>query len=177
MNKSSARKIAISAIATAVGLIAIVVGYYVQSISLSMNVLAGLTLILPLSQDYHKESVLAYVAISALGAIFANIHILAFVLGSGIFTLISILTYKKKISTIIKIAIDIVWGIFVFWMLYELVQLITVDFSNYDIGEISKTTLYIILNAIFIVAFVLYDYLIIWIYRYMQPIISKIIKK
>lgn len=174
---NNTKKITLSAIATAIALIAILIGYYISQISLSMNVLAGVALILPLSQGYHKESCLAFVATSALGAIFANIHILPFVLGSGSFTLISILMYKKNISTAIKIVVDIVWAMLAFWILYKLVHLIIVDFSGYNIPQMSQTTLYIALNAVFVLAFIAYDFILIWIYKYLTPIITKITQK
>lgn len=173
-NKINSKKIALAGIATAGAIIAILIGYYVPNISLSMNVIAGIALILPLTQGWIKEAILSFIAASLLGAIFVNLHIFVFVIGTGSFTLFAIIAHRKQLKLFIKIIIDAIWASVALALLYQLLSLITVDFSEYDFITLSPTALYISLNAIFIAGFILYDYLLVWIYKYLSPIIAKL---
>ncbi|MBO7156123.1 MAG: hypothetical protein J6V83_01830, partial [Clostridia bacterium] len=87
MKRFSSKKIALAGVASAISLVAVILSFYVPNMSLSLNVLAACGIIIPLTQKYYREAILAYVAVSALGAIFANIHILSFVLIGGSYTI------------------------------------------------------------------------------------------
>lgn len=172
----TSKKLATAAIGAAIALLAIIGAYYIPNISISLNVAAALGLLIPLSQKYYKEGILAYVAASGLGAIFTNIHILNFVLVTGFYTIIAIILYDKKIKWYITAAFTLLYGSLCFFILYKVTALISLDIAKLNLGNLSGGALYAIFNIAFIAVLAAYHYFIIWINRYIAATISKIIK-
>lgn len=175
-NTFSSKKIATAGIGAALALLAVIGAYYIPNLSLSLNVLAGVGLLVPLSQRYYKEALLAYVAAAGLGAIFVNIHILAFVLVTGLYTVAAIYANDKKIKLYIVIPAGIAYGCLCFFILYSATSILAVDFAKLNIGGLSSTAAYILLNAVFIAALAVFHLLILWINAYLDKIVKKIIK-
>ncbi len=175
-NAFSSKKIAAAGIGAALSLLAVIGAYYVPNLSLSFNVLAGVGLLVPLSQKYYKEALLAYVAASGLGAIFVNIHILAFAMVTGLYTIAAVYAYDKKIKFYFVIPAGIAYGCLCFFVLYSVTALLAVDFEKLDIGNLSATAAYLVLNAVFIAALALFHLLMLWLNAYLNKAIKKIIK-
>ncbi|HOB64716.1 MAG TPA: hypothetical protein PKH08_06145 [Clostridia bacterium] len=172
----SSKRIATAAIGAAISLLAIIAAYYVKNLSLSFNVLAGVGLLLPLSQKYYKESVLAYVAAAALGAVFTNINVLPFVMVTGLYTIAAVLLYDKKVKWVITVPACAAYGCLCFFILYKLASLITLDIVKLKLGGLSPASLYVILNAVFLLALAAFHALIIWINNYLSKLLKKVIK-
>lgn len=143
--------------------------------SLSFNVLAACGIMLPLTQNYYREAILAYIAVCALGGIFANIHILPFVLIGGAYTIATVAmeNNKEKVKWFISYPVKFVYACFVFFVLYYLTNVFVVNFKALNIEMENKALLYFILNAIFVAVFFIYDALLLWGYRWVIPYIKK----
>ena len=131
---------------------------------------------LPLTQKYYREAILAYVAVCALGGIFANIHILPFVLIGGFYTIVTIVMedHKDKVKWYIGYPIKLVYACFVFFVLYYLTNIFFVNFEALKINLENKALLYFLLNLIFVLAFFIYDALLLWGYRWAIPYVERI---
>ena len=131
---------------------------------------------LPLTQKYYREAILAYVAVCALGGIFANIHILPFVLIGGFYTIVTIVMedHKDKVKWYIAYPIKLVYACFVFFVLYYLTNIFFVNFEALKINLENKALLYFLLNLIFVLAFFIYDALLLWGYRWAIPYVERI---
>lgn len=175
-NRFSSKKIATAAIGASLSLLTIIGAYYIPNLSLSLNVVAALGLLIPLSQKYYKEAALAYIAASALGAIFTNIHILPFVMITGLYTLAAIILYDKKVKLYITIPVCAAYGCLCFFILYKLAAIIAIDIARLNLGGLSPAGLYILLNVVFVAALAAYHLLIIWLNGYLTKLVAKIIK-
>lgn len=172
----SSKKLATAAMGAAISLLAVIGAYYIPNLSVSLNVAAALGLLIPLSQKYYKEGVLAYAAASGLGAIFTNINILSFVLVTGFYTIIAIILHDKKIKWYISAAFTLLYGCLCFFILYKVTMLISFDIAGLKLGSLSGGAIYAIFNIAFVAALFAYRYFIIWINRYIAATVSKIIK-
>lgn len=172
----SSKKIATAAIGAAVSLLAVIGAFYIPNLSVSLNVIAAIGLLIPLSQKFYREAALAYIAAGGLGAIFTNIHILPFVMVTGLYTLFAIITYDKKVKWWITAPIGFVYGCLCFFILYQVTSLIALDLTKLKMGNLSPAAVYIILNAVFLIALAVYHFLILWINAYLNKLIAKIMK-
>ena len=135
MQRFSAKKIALAGIGAAIALGAVIASFYVPNLSLTFNIVAAVGIMLPLTMKYYREAILAYVAVCALGAIFANIHILSFVLIGGAYTIAAIAMHnnKDKLKPVFAYLIKIAYSCFVFLVVYRLTNILFVRHS--DSGE------------------------------------------
>jgi len=172
----SSKKIATAGIGAAFALLAVIGAYYIPNLSLSLHVLAGVGLLVPLSQKYYKEALLAYVAAAGLGAIFVNIHILPFVMVTGLYTVAAVFANDKKMKLYIVIPAGLAYGSLCFFVLYSATSLLAVDFAKLNVGSLSATAAYLLLNATFVVALSIFHLLILWINAYLSKTVGKIIK-
>ncbi|MBR2481109.1 MAG: hypothetical protein IKB56_07395 [Clostridia bacterium] len=178
MKRFSSKKIALAGISSAIALIAVILSFYLPNLSMSFNLLATVGIMLPLTQKYYREAILSYVAVCALGGIFANIHILPFVLVGGFYTIVTIVMddHKEKVKWYISYPIKVVYACFVFFVLYYLTDIFFVNFSALNISTDNKALLYVILNLIFVAVFIIYDALLLWGYHWAIPQVERITK-
>ncbi|MFA5449253.1 MAG: hypothetical protein WC292_02275 [Clostridia bacterium] len=170
----SAKKLALAAMGASLSLLSVTAAFYIKNLSLSFYVLAALGLMLPLSQKYYREAALAFVAVSAIGAIYTTIYILPFVLVTGGYTFFAIIAYEKKIKAVIIYPIAFAYSLFIFWVFYQLTSILYVDLERLNLAKLSPAQLYIVLNAVFSLCFILYHILIVRVYRYLLPLFKKI---
>ena len=172
----SATRLALAGIGAAISLGAVILSFYVSNLSLSLNVLAACGILLPLTKKYYREAVLAYVAVSALGGIFANIHVLSFVLIGGFYTILTVAVHNRdpKLKWYVVYPVKVVYSCFVFFVIYYLTDILFVNFEALNISIEPAGLMYFVLNLIFTAAFLVYDALLLWGYRYAIPIVEKI---
>lgn len=185
MKKSpfSTKGIALAGLGAALSLVFVVLAYYIRFTSLALNIFAAAGMLLPLSQKYYKETLLAYAAVCGLGAIIVNIKILSFVLVGGFYSILTVFLRdkKEKIKPIVAYPIKIAYSCLVFCVVYYLTDILVVDIdgiaagANFDFG-LSSGWLYLILNLIFSGLYLLYDALFLWAVDYYAPKIEKITK-
>lgn len=170
----SSRKLALSALGAAISLAAVTAAFYIKNLSLSFNVLAAAGLLLPLSQKYYREAVLAYIAVSGIGAIYTTVNILPFVLVTGGYTLFAVISYEKKLKPYIVYPVCAAYSALVFLVFYKLTGLLYVNLAAFKIDGWAPWAVYIVLNLLFSLFFFAYHFLIIWVYRYLKPVFDKI---
>ncbi len=178
MKRFSSKKIALAGVSSAISLIAVILSFYIPNLSLSLNVLAACGIMLPLTQGYYREAILSYVAVCALGGIFANIHILPFVLIGGAYTIATVAmeNHKDKVKWYISYPVKLIYACFVFFVLYYLTSIFMVNFEALNISLENKGLVYFILNLLFVLVFFIYDALLLWGYRWAIPYVEKITK-
>ena len=176
MQRFSAKKIALAGIGASIALGAVIASFYVPNLSLTFNIVAAVGIMLPLTMKYYREAILAYVAVCGLGAIFANIHILSFVLIGGAYTIATVAMHnnKGKLKPIFAYLIKIAYSCFVFLVVYKLTDILFIDLEALNITFSSDSVAYIVLNICFTVLFILYDLLLRWGYDYAVPLVEKI---
>lgn len=170
----SARKLAMAAVGAAISLLAVTLAFYVQALSTSFYVLAAFGLLLPLTQGYWKEAIFAYIAVSAIGAIYTGLYILPFVLVTGGYTVAAVAFRIKNVKPFIIYPVAVAYSCLVFWLLYQITGVLFVDWEGFQIGSLAPGALYAIGNVIFSLVFVVYDICIIWAYKWLAPIVKKI---
>lgn len=177
-NRFSAKKIALAGVGAAISLLSVIASFYVRSASLAFNLLAVVGIALPLTQDYYREAVLAYISVCALGAIFANIHILSFVLIGGGYTIAAVAMDKhsKKIKPVFAYLIKAAYSCFVFFVFYYLTDILVIDFERLGVSTENQGLLYFVLNIIFSCLFLAYDAFLLWSFKYYIPLVNKITK-
>lgn len=162
---------------TALAVLFIALSYYISNLSLSFTALAALGVLLPLTRKYYSESLLCCLAAGIIGFFIANIRIIPFLTVSSFYVVFSVLWYNKKLSRIIGYVIKILYSIFVFYILYKLTSLIVVDFSKLKfLAKMDRTLLYVLLNLVFSFCFVIYDILLLELYKYLSKTVTKILK-
>lgn len=169
-NRIFGHSIALAGIGAAISLGAVIASFYIQQVSITLNIIAVVGIMLPLSKEYYKEAILAYAATCLLGGIFANIHILSFVFG-GAYAIYTVMVYNQKIKLHIVICwlIKIAYAIFVFFIMYYLAKVFVINFEKLntiiDLSSNTKVQIYVMFNIIFVILFILYDIGLIFMYK------------
>lgn len=136
MKRLNSQEIAVSGVATALAIIAVVVQAYLPTLRIAVNVIAAMAVCMPLCVKSLKGSIFTYIISSAVGLAVSTINALPFVLFFGLYTIvIYLLDYvfyvKSKLIKPIKILIIILikWAFYalVFFAIYKLTGLVIAD--------------------------------------------------
>lgn len=136
MKRLNSQEIAVSGVATALAIIAVVVQAYLPTLRIAVNVIAAMAVCMPLCVKSLKGSIFTYIISSAVGLAVSTINALPFVLFFGLYTIvIYLLDYvfyvKSKLVKPIKILIIILikWAFYalVFFAIYKLTGLVIAD--------------------------------------------------
>lgn len=177
MKKNVGTRFALAGLGTALAVIFITLSYFVKNLSLSFTILASVGVMLPLAKNYYREGLLTCIASSIIGFFIANINILSFVLASSFYIVFTVFWNNKKLNKTIGYCIKTAYSILVFFLLYKAVSLITIDFSLMPkLGNLHPAVLYLILNIVFTIAFIVYDIVIVQIYLYLKKLLAKVVK-
>lgn len=175
MKNDKSYRITISAVGACLSLFAVILAYYVRNLSISLNVLASIGLMMPMSQKFYKESFLAYLSVCIIGAIIVNIQILAFIFLGGMFPLIVIFLFDYKIKRYLRYIIYFVFSLASFAVLYYVFTAISINL--FEIFKIKNAILiYITGNLIFFIALLIYELIIIMLFKEMLRILARINK-
>jgi len=160
---------ALAGLGAAISLIFVTLAYFIKNLSLSFTVLSAVGIMFPLTKKYYREALLSSVVVSVIGFFIANLSIIPFVTVSSFYVVFSIFCYNKKFNKLLILAIKIIYSLVVFFVLYYIINEIVVNFDKITfLKNLPPWTLYIIINIIFSVAFVLYDYILIKGYEYLK---------
>jgi hypothetical protein len=177
MKKNIGTRFALAGLGTALSVLFVTLAYFVKSVSLSFTILASIGVMLPLIKNYYREGLLTCVAASIIGFLIVNINILSFVLASSFYIVFTVFWNDKKLNKTIGYCIKAAYSILVFFLLYKAVSLITIDFSLLPkLGNLHPAVLYLLLNVVFSIAFIVYDLLIIQAFLYLKKLLSKVAK-
>ena len=163
--KDVGSRLAFAGVGAALSIVFLVLGRFVGYISLSCTVLTSVGILLPLSKEYYREAVLAALVVGAVGFFIVNIKIVPYALASGPYVVLTVLllrkfsdkTWKVLLTYLLKLA----YSALVFWICYSLIGVIVVDVSKVTfLKPLSAPALYAVLNILFSLAFLLYDFLL-----------------
>lgn len=176
--KDRSRRIALAGIGAAVSLLFVVLGFYIDAITLSLNVLAAGGMMLPLSQKYYREAILAFIAVSVLGFLIVNIEAVPFILVGGSFTIFTVFWENKGWKYLISFPIKLAYSMLVFFILYKVTAYFAIDLDRFIIFEnFSAPLVYVLLNAAFSLLFLVYDRALVYVYKYLsEKVLNKIVK-
>ena len=171
------RRIALAGVGAAITFVFVVIAYFVRRFTLSFVVLSSVGILLPLTQRDYREALLASVAVTIGGFFLVNLTIIPFAAASGFYVVFSILWYEKKWNRFIGYGIKFAYSCLLFFILYYVTKLIAVDWSRLSFFEnFSDAALYILLNGVFSICFLLYDFLLERGYVYMGVLVKRIVK-
>lgn len=163
---SKSFEIALSAISCAVAVICLLLGFFSDVLLASGYLFGVIALMLPLSKQFYKGDVLAYIGTVILalilGAVVRFWDIVPFIMFFGLHPLINSLQIKFKINRWLAYAIKAIWFDFTLWVAYILVFNGIVGGAQAEL-EIFQFINRYILYFIFIggsIFFLAYDYLI-----------------
>lgn len=181
MKKINSHAIALAGIGSSISLAAVVASVYVPVASLSFLVVAALGIMLPLTFDYWRASIISYIAVSLLAiAITGPIEPLGFIFGFGVYSIIFyLLDYKfykiEKLNKWLKISIIAVIKIGYFQLaLFAIFKLMGIILSNIELFNIDWK--YWILALIGTAAFILYDLLLRFVFINMKHLMKRVTK-
>jgi hypothetical protein len=177
MKKNVGQRFALAGLGTALSVVFITLAYFVRSLTLTFTIMASIGVMLPLAKNYYREGLLTCIASSIIGFFIANISILSFVLASSFYIVFTVFWYNKRYNKTIGYCIKCAYSILVFFILYKAVSLITIDFSLLPkLGNLHPALLYLILNIVFTIAFIIYDIVIVQAYLYLKKSLAKVVK-
>lgn len=172
--KDTPKRIALAGVGSAISLIFVVASYYLEIISLSLNVLATSGIMLIMSKNYYREAILSVIAVSIIGFLIVNIGVVPFVLVGGSYTVFTIFWYNKKYNYYKSLPIKIAYSVLVFFILYKVTSYIAFDYSEFSFLEgVNIQFLYVVLNIAFIILYVIYDLLLLYCYRFLKERLFK----
>lgn len=176
--KDSSRRIALAGIGAAISLLFVVLSFYIEAITLSLNIIAAGGMMLPLSQKYYREAILAFVAVSGLGFLIVNIGAVPFILVSGSFTIFTIFWQNKGWKYLLSLPIKFAYSLLVFFILYKVTAFLAIDLDRLlFLKNISAPIVYVLLNMVFSLLFLVYDIALLYVYKYLsEKVLNKIIK-
>lgn len=172
--RRSAYNIAVCAVFGALQLIFLVCAKYVEILTLSFYVLCACALIVPLTKKMYKESILTFIAVSIL-SFFIGLtpECFVYMLIGGAYTLISVLTWEKKLTPIVAYPIKILWTNLSFFILYLFFkEFVTIDLSSFGIDSVPIWVYPIAITIITIV----YDLLLRYLYISLGKLSDRIFK-
>ncbi len=169
---------ALAGIGTALGVVFIALSYYLSVMTLTFTVLTAVGVMCPLSKDYYREGVLCAVVTGLIGFFIANIKIVPYAMVSGLYVVLTVFLYNKKVNVILTTVIKIAYSCLVFWIVYKLIGLISINVQKITfLASFNETGLYVIINLIFTLCFIVYDLMLISGYKYSKELAKRVIKK
>ncbi len=172
--------IAISAISAGFIAILLTVGAYVQMLDLFVLVVASVFVILPLYYKSYKASVLSFLAGGVIAFLFSGFNFLSVVFPAyfayfGIYPLISTLMREKKLKTVIRKIIGLIWCALAIYGIFFYYTLVMKEAFT-GLPEWVENNIYWILAVIAVIFYFVYDYSLLMCRRAVDKYLSRIIK-
>ena len=175
--KEIALRLALAGLGTGVTVGFIALSYYVRFMSLAWTVLTATGIMVPLSKDFYREGILTALAAGAIGFFIANVRIVPYAMASGLYVVLTVFLYNKKVNVLLTTIAKVGYSCLVFWVCYTVVGAIGVDVEQITaLQNVNEAGLYAILNVVFSVAFVVYDLLVVQGYAYAKKLAAKVIR-
>ena len=165
------RVVSLSAVSSALALICLVFGSYVDLFSLSCLFMASLALMLPLAKGYKMGAFLAYLATGLLTMIFVGIipHvIIPYVMFFGLHPLVNHLQKQYKINVVLATLVKGVWFIGTLYVMYFATTMFV------DVHPIIERYIHYFLTIGGALIFVIYDSLMIRFQKSVNAIVYKL---
>lgn len=152
-----AERLAYGAVGAAVALVGILLSYYVNMMTLTFNLIAVLGIAIPLFKKYYREAALAAIAVIIVGFFWVNVKVVGFTLIGGAYAVVTVFAYDKGWNKWLMLAFKFLYSLVVFFLIYKLFALISLNLSALKLDGLDPAVLYLVLNAVFSVAFLIYD--------------------
>ncbi len=120
--------VALSAMSSALALILLVLGAYVEVLDLSCLFMASLALMMPLAKGYKLGGFLAYLATSILAFFLTGMRlqvVLPFAMFFGLHPLVNYMQRRFKINRVLATLIKAIWFIATLYVMYFVTQIFT----------------------------------------------------
>ena len=171
-------RLALAGIGTALSVVFITLSYYVSFMSLSFTVLTSVGIMVPLSKNYYREGILTAIVAGVIGFFIANVRVVPYAMASGLYVVLTVFLYNKKINVIITTIAKLAYSCLIFWIIYKVIGVLVVNYEKLTfLSKFNENGVYVLLNAIFSLAFLLYDLLLCKGYDYAKKLADKILKK
>ena len=177
MKKLTGKDVALSGVSAALAILFVIGAIYISFATIPLNILAALSISLPLIKKNVISSLLSYIVAALVAFFVGNIKMLPFVMFYGLYAILQwvldfYLYEKLDINKWIKISLDIVikliYFALVFWGLYVFMKLTLADFS---VLNIEWTMPWLVCACL--ILFILYDIL----YREVFKLACKLLEK
>jgi len=156
MKRITSKEIALSGIAAAFAVIAVVLSYYVTVLTLVFYALASVALILPILGESGRGAILAYVASVGLGFLFVGyIAVMPYVIMFGPYTILFYYLRKYLKKTIICLPIKVAFANLSFLATFYAIGLTLADFPIVD--NLPTWGKYFVIYAVLTAAFIVFD--------------------
>ena len=171
-------RLALAGVGSALGIVFVALSYYLSVMTLTFTVLTAVGVMCPLSKDYYREGILSALVIGIIGFFIANIKIVPYAMVSGLYVVLTVFLYNKKVNVILLTVIRAAYSCLVFWIIYKVTGLLIVDYKKISfLSSFNEIGIYALLNAAFVLCFLLYDFLLIKGYEYAKQLVKRVIKR
>lgn len=168
MRKGKSKGIAIAGVLAALQITFVLLGFYLQFITLTFNFLAAIALMVTAAVAGKRTAALSYVAVALLAFAFTGYGCIPYVVFFGFFTLVSLVMRDCKCKWYIIVPTIIVISTAVFYLCYIVFSFIAIDFTRLGI-----TIPYYILTAFFTIACFAYYYALFAAFRVVRERLGK----
>ena len=171
------KRIALAAVGAAISLAFITLSFFVKFLTISFVVLSAVGVLLPLAKRYYREAILASVVVTVAGFFIVRLSIIPFAAASGFYVVFAVFWKEKGWNRLLGYAVKFAYSCLLFFVLYKVTALLFVDVTKLSFLEsLPDAALYIVLNAVFSICFLVYDYLLEIGYAYLKKWVDRIVK-
>ena len=163
--------IALSAMSSALAIVLLVLGAYIEVLDLSCLFLASLALMMPLSKGYRLGGFLAYLATAILSLLLTGFRlqvIIPFAMFFGLHPLVNHLQKRYKINVIIATIIKTAWFVGTLYVMYFATKMFTAP------NQLIEKYIHYVLIIGGIIVFFVYDWLMVRFQQSMDVIIKRL---
>lgn len=171
------KRVALAAVGAAISLAFITLAYFVRFLTLSFVVLSAVGIMLPLAKRYYREAFLSTVVVTVGGFFIVNLSIIPFAAASGFYVVFTVFWNEKGWNRLLGYAVKFVYSCILFFVLYKVTTLVAVDVTKVTFLEtLPDAALYVLVNGVFSICFLLYDFLLEKGFVYLKKVVDRIVK-
>lgn len=142
---------------------------------LTFTVLATVGTIIPMSRGYVRESALSSIAVIVLGAIIVQTAVIPYVLVGSFYTILTIWAKRKGIKFFFTLPLKVLYATLVFYIVYTITGLLAIDLEKLVfLDDFSSAAVFFVLDAAFVVAFLIFDFIVLELYVYIGKRLEKL---
>ncbi|MBR3865040.1 MAG: hypothetical protein IKJ19_08030 [Clostridia bacterium] len=163
--------IAISALSSALALILLVFGSFIEVFDLSCLFMASLALMLPLAKDYKLGGFLCYLATTILGFLLTGFRLqvmIPFAIFFGLHPLVNYFQFKLKINKFLSLAVKTLWFVGTLYVMYFFTNMFV------SVHPIVERFIHYFLTIGGVIFFCVYDYLMVKFQIAMNAIVKRL---
>ncbi len=126
--RSRTYNLAVCGVFGSIQLVSLILAYYVDFLSLTLNAVAAIAMAVPLTKKFYRESIIAYIAVSLLAFLTVGaVGSLPYILFGGSYTLFTVFMHNSNVKYLFTVPIKIAWVNLAFFLLYSVFKVLVVD--------------------------------------------------